>query len=179
MLVIIVVILIYIYKLSTDKKRVILNNKKIKEEALSKELDLRNRELTSNMLLQVKNNEILDNAIKKLSDIPIENEKGKTKLQSVINFLKYSINNKTYENFEYYFVKVHPDFFEKLLSDFPDLTQQELRISAFIKLNLPIKDIASIMNISPEAIRSAKTRIKKRLNLSDSDESLTYFLSKY
>jgi len=55
------------------------------------------------------------------------------------------------------------------------LTPNELRLSALIKLNLTIKEIAAIMGISPDSIKTARYRLRKKLNM-QTGENLTKFM---
>lgn len=124
------------------RKNILIQNKQMKEELLSKELDQRNRELTAKALGQAS-------------------------------------EGKSLEDFDYYFVQTHPDFYEHLRTDFPNLTPYELRLCAYLKLNLSTKDIATINNISFDSARVARYRLRKTLGITGSDENLVQFLSKY
>lgn len=172
-------VIIYIFVLTIGKKNILLKNKQIQEDTLSKELDLKNRELTSKVLTQIQKNEILTDVINKLTDYSQGKTWNEKQIRSIIFNIKQSVNSNSRKDFDYYFVQVHPDFFKNLLVDFPDLTQNEQRFCAFFKLNLSTKDIAAITNLSPEGVRTAKARLKKKFDLSGPDDSLAYFLSKY
>ena len=145
---------------------------------LSHELDLRNREMTAKVLTQVKRQELLTDIIKKLTDIASSKSASKN-IQSIILELKQSLEDKSQEDFDYYFVQTHPDFYHNLQADFPNLTPYELRLCAYLKMNLSTKDIASISNISPDSARTARSRLRKTLSIKNPDESLVNFLSKY
>jgi len=68
------------------------------------------------------------------------------------------------------FSKVYPNFFEQLKTDYPQLTQNELRICSLMKLNLSLLEIANLLNVTPESGRKARYRIYKKMNLtSDKD----------
>ena len=136
------VTIIIIVLMLLKRKNILLQNKQMKEELLSKELDQRNRALTAKALAQ-------------------------------------AAEGKSMEDFDYYFVQTHPDFYEHLRADFPDLTPYELRLCAYLKLNLSTKDIATISNISFDSARVARYRLRKTLGIAGSDENLVQFLSKY
>jgi DNA-binding CsgD family transcriptional regulator len=59
----------------------------------------------------------------------------------------------------------------------PELSLNERRLCAFLRLNMTTKEIASITGQSPRSIEVARTRLRKKLNLTNSDTSLTDFLS--
>lgn len=134
--------LVAVVLLLLKRKNIVLQNKQMREELLSKELDQRNRELTAKALAQ-------------------------------------AAEGKSMEDFDYYFVQTHPDFYEHLRADFPNLTPYELRLCAYLKLNLSTKDIATISNISFDSARVARYRLRKTLGINGRDENLVQFLSKY
>lgn len=159
-------------------KNIHIKNKKIQEELLSNELDLRNREMTAKVLVQVQKKEILSDIIEKLNDIELNKEPLKS-IHNIVIELKQSLKDNYSEDFDYYFVQTHPDFYTNLQTDFPNLTSYELRLCAYLKLNLSTKEIAAINNISIDSARVARTRLRKTLRLSNSNEKLVNFLSKY
>jgi DNA-binding CsgD family transcriptional regulator len=72
---------------------------------------------------------------------------------------------------------VHHEFFTELKAFFPDLTQKELRLCAFVRMNLTNKEIASILNISVRGVETARYRLRKRLSLNH-EEDMAEFLEK-
>lgn len=151
---------------------IILNKKR-----LAAELELRNREITAKSISKIQSNEVINGVIEKLSEW--EQHPKKNMLPGIIHDLKTLVDDDTKKDFDQYFVKVHPAFYQKLLADFPNLTQNELRLCAYLKMNLNTKDIAAICNITPESARVARSRLRKSLNLVDSSIDLATFLSKY
>lgn len=67
--------------------------------------------------------------------------------------------------FEKYFNNIYDGFFDRLVLRYPDLTTNELKICAYIKLNLTSKEIAVLMNISPTSVEMARHRLRKKLDL--------------
>jgi len=70
--------------------------------------------------------------------------------------------------------KIHHDFLLKLDTAFPGLTDNEKRLAALLRLSLPGKEIASLMNISPKSVEVARYRLKKRMGLSKTDNLITF-----
>lgn len=156
----------------------LIKNKKKKEALLSNELEYRNREITAKAMLKMKSNEVIDEVIKKLRDIDGEIKDSKH-ISSIIRDLKNISDDDSKNDFDVHFVQIHPDFYANLLKDFPKLTQNELRLCAFIKSNLSIKEIAAINNLSADSVKTARKRLRKSLQLTGEDTTLTEFLSKY
>lgn len=70
--------------------------------------------------------------------------------------------------------QIHQDFLHKLETAFPGLTDKEKRLAALLRLNLPSKEIATMMNISPKSVEVARYRLKKRLGLTANDDLITF-----
>ncbi len=87
-------------------------------------------------------------------------------------------NDKEWDNFRIYFEKVHTGFFQRLQADFDGLTITDLRLAALIKLNLSIKETASVLGIAPGSVKTSRYRLRVKLGI-DGDESLLDFLSRY
>ncbi len=75
------------------------------------------------------------------------------------------------------FEQKHKSFFKTLKSQHPQLTNNDLRLCACLKLNMETKDIASLMNLSVRAVENNRYRLRKKLNLSSSDNLNEYFLT--
>ncbi|KWW26302.1 MAG: LuxR family transcriptional regulator [bacterium F082] len=170
---IIIILAVFITIIATLVAILILLNKK----RLASELALRNREITAKSMDKIQSNEMLNNAIEKLTEM--EEHPENNVLPGVIRDLKTLIDADTKKDFDLHFVQMHPDFYQKLLTDFPNLTPNELRLCAFIKSNLSIKEIATINGISVDSVKTARKRLRKSLNLTGEDVSLLGFLSKY
>jgi DNA-binding CsgD family transcriptional regulator len=72
-------------------------------------------------------------------------------------------------------MEIHKDFHKKLTSRYPDLTNNDRRLCAFIMLNMSTKDISSITYQSLHSIKIARYRLRKKLGL-DKNENLSAFL---
>jgi len=87
------------------------------------------------------------------------------------------LTDEDWENFKKAFEDIYPSFFSKLRYKYPAITISELRLSALIKLNLSIKEMASMLGISPESVKTSRYRLKKKLGLSES-ETVEEFIEK-
>ena len=149
----------------------------LNKKRVASELELRTREITAMSMGKIQNNEVLKEVKEKLDEM--ERHPEKDMLPGIMRDLEAVINAESKKDFDLHFVQMHPDFYQKLLADFPKLTQNELRLCAFIKSNLSIKEIASINGLSAESVKTARKRLRKSLNLTGEDISLLEFLSKY
>ena len=163
-------------KLKIKKKQAELENRRLKEEQLTKDLEFKNRELTNHSLHLVQKNEMMKKLKESIGQIK-GNENGiEINLQKIENMVDYSFNlDEDWEQFQHYFQEVHSGFFEVLKDKFPDLTSNELRLAALAKLNLSIKEMATIMGITPDSVKTARYRLRKKLEMK-TEENLNEFL---
>lgn len=150
----------------------------LEKKQLEQELELKNKELATNVLYQIKKNEIINDIAKKLvrhiHKFKVENQDI---VYEIVRDLEKSQKDEVWDEFELRFQHVHNDFFERLQELFPDLTNGERRLCAFLRLNMTTKEIASITGLSPRSIEVARTRLRRKLELTNSDKGLIEFLS--
>lgn len=84
--------------------------------------------------------------------------------------VRFKDNNNIWQLFKNYFEKLNQDFFDRLYLLHPDLTNAEVRMCAFIMMNLTSKEIASMTNRSPRTIHCIKYNIRQKFNISESTE---------
>ena len=155
-------------------KLVLLEKEKIKSE-----LDIRDRELTVNLISLIKKNEMLADISGKLMQLEL-NAKGieaKESLSKISKELRNSTDDKMLNEFSIRFQEVHAGFYDKLLKTYPDLSQNELKLCAFLRLNMSTKDISELTNQQLASIDQARYRLRKKLGLSNSESNLVTFLS--
>ncbi len=145
--------------------------------ALNMTIEEKNKELVSRAMDQNQQYEIYENIRDNINSL--KKDKDLKALKQYILSLKKDLLKKkktemSWDSFKMHFEQVHPDFFDKLLLSEDSLTQNDLRICAYIKLNLSTKDIANILNISNRAIQTSRYRIKKKLNLNPETDFVKY-----
>lgn len=179
-LLLVAVIGILIYnrqRLKLKKNRVELDNIRLKEKQLEQDVEFKNKQLTSRTLHLVQKNETMKELKEKVNNLR-ENGNGdiNTGLQKLENLVDYSFNlDGDWKQFRLYFEEIHNGFFDALKDKYPDLTTNELRLAALAKLNLTIKEIATIMGITPNSVKTARYRLRKKLDI-ETEESLTKFM---
>lgn len=143
-------------------------------------LEQKDRELVESTLFLMKNNEFNIKITQKLENLlNKENEKKRTDaILEIIDDIEQKVKTDSWQRFETSFNSVHDQFYKNFLKDFPDLTANELKLAAFLKLGLTSKEIASVLFINPDSVKVARSRLRKKLNLK-SDKNLQVFLSKY
>jgi tetratricopeptide (TPR) repeat protein len=154
-----------------------LQNKQLQEDKLVQELELKSKALTSHTLHVIQKNQLLEDLRTRLEAL-VKDEKRdqKKQIQQLIQQINLNFNHDQYWNeFREIFEQVHGDFFVKLKNRRDDLTYNDFRLAAFIKLNLTSQDMATLLAISLDSLRVARYRLKKKLNLEEG-ESLTAFI---
>jgi DNA-binding CsgD family transcriptional regulator len=153
-----------------------LDIRKQREEELNKELEFRNRALTTYTLNLVQKNGMLDDVRGVIQDVLKGGTEKETQLKKLIHLIDYSFTlDKDWDGFKTYFEQVHPDFFKKLKETYPQLTPTELKLCALIRLSLSIKESASVLSISPDSVKVSRHRVRKKLGLT-TDDNLTEFI---
>jgi tetratricopeptide (TPR) repeat protein/DNA-binding CsgD family transcriptional regulator len=154
-----------------ERLKVELDNKTLRERYLNEQLDLRSNELTSLTLKIVSKNKLLNELREQIKSPPSEDKE--MELHDIIE--RHLRIDKNWESFLDTFEKVHEDFFRRLMALEANLSPAEIRLCCLLKLNLPSKDIAAILSISPDSLRIARYRLRKKLNL-DAKANLNTFL---
>jgi tetratricopeptide (TPR) repeat protein len=151
----------------------------LEKNNLQSDLNYKNRELTTNVMYLLKKNEFIINISDKLKksryDFKPENRKI---VDSIIRELEGSTNKDTWKDFEVRFQEVHAEFYKKLIQRFPDLSPNELKLCAFLRLNMSTKEISTITFQSPKSISMARFRLRKKMNVG-SYENLINYLSQF
>lgn len=164
--------LIGFYALRQKMKR-----NKLEKEKVDAELDFKKKELTTHALNLARKNETLENLKQKAQELK-ETEATGTGYSQLIRSINFDLqDDNNWENFSRYFEEVHRDFNRNIKSKYPQVTSNELRLMALLKMNLSSKEIANILNISPEGIKKARYRLRKKLDLTTEDSLQDLVLS--
>lgn len=68
------------------------------------------------------------------------------------------------------------DFLKKIKAAHPSLTPSDLKLCAYLRLNLTSKEIAPMLNISIRSVEIKRYRLRKKLNLLHDDGLVNYIL---
>ena len=159
-----------------EQQRIKADNEKLHLDIINK-----SQELANSTMGIIRKNEILIEIKDELEDIKAEYntrfpEKHYTKLKKMIENNLSSEEN--WRIFEENFNQVHEDFLKRLKTEFTDLTPGDLKLAAYLRMNLTSKEISPLLYISVRGVENKRYRLRKKLNLHDSD-NLTEFILKY
>jgi tetratricopeptide (TPR) repeat protein len=151
-------------KLELEKE---LLNKSLQEEQLKQKLEFNAKALTANTLNLIQKNEILEKIKTTAEEIRNASPADLSlKIRNLVHTANFALNiDKDWEHFKVHFEQVHNNFFDHLKTKYPNLNSSDLKLCALLKLNLDTKEIATIMNISPQSVKVARSRLRKKLNL--------------
>ena len=157
-------------KLENNKRLAELEKKQLKDQ-----LDSKRRELATYAASMAKKEEILNQLESEINKEEIKNEHSK--LYDRLNKFKENQSHSAddWKLFERNFNEVHDDFFKKLQEQFPELTPKDLKLCAYLKMNLSSKEIAPLIGITYRSVELHRYRLRKKLDL-DKKENLVKFL---
>jgi tetratricopeptide (TPR) repeat protein len=168
----------------TELENLHLNEKMIADQKinhlenlrLTSEIEAMNRELTSSSLQLISKNEILVD-INNLNELYFRKDAiGREPYNDLKNILKENLNqDKDWTHFKELFVKVHRNFFSDIKNRYPEITENELRMCAYLRINLRNHEIAKMLNIQPESVKTIRYHIRKKLKI-DKDIILEDFI---
>lgn len=184
-LLLLVVLIYYVNKIKLQKHRRLLRSRyqkeheeqmnRLEKEQLINEINLKRKELANSTMLAARKNEVL---------MQIQGELNKDKdkfsnqyrLKHIMNRINQAVkNDEEWKVFETNFNELHEDFFKDLLAKYPKLSNRDLKLCAYLKMNLTSKEIAPLMGISVRGVEVHRYRLRKKINV-DNSENLTNWL---
>jgi ligand-binding sensor domain-containing protein len=162
--------------LRAEKEIIKLNNEKLENELTHK-----NRELASSAMHIVHNVDTMQKVKSSLLHAidAVHDNDAKSHLRKVLRSIASEMTmENNWEQFELHFNQIHQDFLVRIRKEFPDLTHSDIRLIAYLKLNLSSKEIAPLLNLTVRGVEASRYRIRKKLNLSP-NINLTEFILKY
>ena len=152
-------------ELENKQKIIKLNNDKLRNDIESK-----NRELATSTMSIIKKNEFLNTIKTELLT------NGKDNLDKVVSIIDKNLNNTDdWKLFQEAFNNADKKFLKKIKDKHPNLTPNDLRLCAYLRLNLSSKEIAPLLNISPRSVEVKRYRLRKKMEL-EHDMNLTDYI---
>lgn len=164
-----------------SKKEALVNEQKLiklKNEKLVTEIESKSREVTNSAMNIVYKNELLQKIKEEISHLKDskDDQVADGQLKRLQKIIDESMNDERDWNlFETSFNETHENFFKKLKIDHPDLVPNDLKLCAYLRMNMSSKEMASLLNISVRGVEIRRYRLRKKLNLQH-DKNLNEFL---
>jgi ligand-binding sensor domain-containing protein/DNA-binding CsgD family transcriptional regulator len=148
---------------------------KLHTEKLQTELDLKNDQLASITMQLLKNKEFIKNVQDKIGDT-LNQGSSSQELKRLIKTIDQELSdNDSWDQFAYHFDQVHGNYLEKLSSNNIRLSPREIKLAAFLRMNMSSKEISKLLNITTRGVELARYRLRKKLNLKR-EQNLVEFL---
>ncbi len=176
-------ILLLRLRIENQKKKHIQFEKRqaeLEKEAAGLKLEAQNKELASKVMHSTTINEMVLRIAEKLQKMDTEEDSanGRIKNEIIKELLSSTNKEDSWKEFEIRFQNVHTEFYNHLREKFPDLTTNEIRLSAFLRLNMTTKEISALTHQSERAIVLSRHRLRQKLGLQTSD-NLNSFLFQF
>jgi hypothetical protein len=148
-------------------------NSLLEEERLKNEIESRNRELSSKELYISGRNQLIEDILASFTQNP-KLTRDRELFNHIRSLKSHVVSKNDWENFIAHFEQVNNGLLKRLQALHPSLTANDIRFIAYIYMNLTIKEIATILNITPIACGKRKERISAKLNLPKNVSLYTY-----
>jgi len=161
--------------LLAEKEIVQLRNEKLRDEVIFK-----NRELASNTMNIIHKNEVLSYALGELKKAlkKIKDPTALVQVRKLAQTVEKEFNSEEdWEQFELHFDQVHANFLQKLRKEYTQLSPKDLRMCAYLRMNLSTKEIAPLMNISVRGVEISRYRLRKKFELEREDNLIEFLLN--
>ena len=154
---------------------------RLKNEKLNAEVSHKSKELANTTMAMIKKNEFLME-LKQVMTVQKEllgNRFPEKHYQNLLGKIDKNIDNKDdWKIFETNFEQAHEQFLKRLKEDYPMLTNKDLRLCAYLRMNLSSKEIAPLLGISVRGVENHRYRVRGKMNL-DHNENLTDAILRY
>jgi DNA-binding CsgD family transcriptional regulator len=161
--------------LLAEKEIIRLRNEKLRSEMIHKDKELANSAM--NLVQKNKQFNKIKIEIQKIQD-DIKEELVRSRIDSIIRKIdKETSNDESWSIFETNFEQVHEDFLKRVRELHPDISPNELKLAAYLRMNISSKEIATLMNITTRGVEISRYRLRRKFKL-DRNKNLTdYILS--
>lgn len=154
----------------------------LRNERLEQDIVRKSEELANSTMTLIKKNELLLNIRQEVNKLPHESIGRLNNIGSYKQILHLIESNISTEQdlqiFETNFNQVHEEFLKKLITNYPNLTPSDLKLAAYLRMNLSTKEIAQLFNITNRSVELKRYRLRKKLDL-DTEVNLGEFMMKY
>jgi methionyl-tRNA formyltransferase len=146
---------------------------------LREELELTNQQMTSQALQAMQKDETLQQIVQKIKDNQQDEGLNSQILKSISKDLEKINVTKNWDEFEKRFVGIHANFFQNLFTAHPNLSSNERRLCAFLRLDMSTKEISNLTGQTVRAIELSRIRLRKKLLLTKSDVGIFQYLAEF
>ncbi|MDE5421236.1 tetratricopeptide repeat protein [Ancylomarina sp. DW003] len=178
--IVVLVFLLVLISMRNKKNKLRQEKMNLEKHILEENLICQKKELTSTMIsLREKSNFMDEVASEFKSALNLSPNKREKAVRDVVKNIELNKNNSIFDELDYRFEQLNSDFFKSLTATFPNLTNNERKLIAFLKLDLNTKEISFITKQTPHSINVARTRLRKKLGIANKDISFAEFFDSF
>ncbi len=154
---------------------------KVKQIELSESLKTKNKVLIGKAMTEMHRTDSINEILNDLKAIKRKAVKKETQqaIDFILKRLQRDLNTDIWKEFELSFEQVHESFFNKLRENHPDLTPKDRRLCALLYLDLTTKEISQITGQSFKSVENARTRLRKKLELTNEKVNISTYLNSF
>lgn len=161
-------------KLASQERQAELEMIRINNQRLQEDVNSKNREVANSTMSLVRKNELLQQIKENLLS---NQDEGKSILEVIQTIDRNLDEAETWNLFKEAFENADQDFFKKVKDLHPELSPNDLKLCAYLRLNLSSKEIAPMLNISPRSVEVKRYRLRKKLELDSKAGLVDYIMS--
>ncbi|MEM7549394.1 MAG: triple tyrosine motif-containing protein [Bacteroidota bacterium] len=148
----------------------------LRNDKLKVEINHKNKELATTTMHLLNKNEFMSTLKTRIKHALDDGKDFKRELKDISKEIEKNISHdEDWKHFEIHFDDVHSDFLKHLKDQHPNLSPQDVKLSAFLRMNMSSKEIANLLNISVRGVEISRYRLRKKLNL-ERDVNLADFM---
>ena len=145
---------------------------RLEKKILQEALDLKDKQLAAQLMYALQKNEMISELVTRIKEAAAQSTDGqKGSLTRIVREIEAG-SAEPWNEFEQRFQEVHAGFYERLMAKHPDLTCNERRLCAFLRLDMSTKEISNLTGQSVKAITQARFRLRSKLGIENPDISL-------
>jgi tetratricopeptide (TPR) repeat protein len=164
-----------------SRQKIRIKNILLEKEKTDADFKYKSKELSLNLISLLKKNELISEIINNLNEL--EKIKSYEEINRSVKRLnqniKHHFDDKLIQEFSTQFKESNIDFYNKLIEKFPSLTKSELKLCAYLRLNMSTKEIITLTGQSSETLDKARYRLRKKLGLTNVNTNLNLFLMQF
>jgi tetratricopeptide (TPR) repeat protein len=138
----------------------------LQKEKYETEIKFKNDQLANSALCIVNKNEVLSQIKNKIKSESKQADPDKDIGNELIRFINNNIDfDQDWKKFKLEFEEIHPGFFGKLNEKHPGLSENHIKLCAYLRINLNTREISQLMNITTDSVKKNRQRLRKKLNI--------------
>ncbi|MCV9926377.1 hypothetical protein OIU83_01840 [Flavobacterium sp. LS1R49] len=179
--ILILIIFLIKYRNRNIKNQLEKEKLKTKMQTLKHNLDAKNKVLIGKAMTEIHRTDSINEILTDLKKIKLKavNKEMQQAIDIVLKSLEKNLNTDIWKEFEISFEQVHKSFFDKLTTDHPSLTPKDRRLCALLYLDLTTKEISQITGQSFKSIENARTRLRKKFDITNEKVNLSTYLNTF